>query len=141
MPRDGVAFAAGLGVRTLYHIDSRPVVLEEIEIRGDKLSQRIPQIAHRGDGLEEDFREQDGGADVEISAALVEVRDHTAEEAEIEMGGTADRRAVRGRVGVRRIGTDGHVYSNWNSGAIRVQKQAGFRSPVAVATLIQHASQ
>src|ERR1035438_9974699 len=136
MPRDGVAFAAGRGVRPFHHIDPRPVVLQEVEIHGGEFGQRMPQIAHRGDGLEEYLGQQYGGADVEINAALVEVRDQATEEAEVAMGGAADGSAVRRRVDVRGIGADGDVHGDGNAGAVRVEEQAGVRRPVAGATLV-----
>ncbi len=71
MAGDGIAVAAGAGVGPLDDVEFRAVVLQEIEIRGGEIRERISQIADHGNGLQEDFRQQDRGADIEINAAIV----------------------------------------------------------------------
>ena len=61
------------------------IVLNEIEIRGGDGLQRRAQIAHRGNGLQENFREHNGGTPVEIDTAGMHLAHQRAEEAEIEM--------------------------------------------------------
>ena len=97
MAGDRVAAPPSLACGRSHHIQLGPVVLQKIEIDGGEIGQRMAQIAHRGDGFQENFGQHHRRADVEIDAAIVEVRDQRAEQAEIAMRGGADGGADRPR--------------------------------------------
>ena len=70
-----VAVAArAAGMRPFHHVDARPIMLQEIEVDGGEFGQRMPQIAHRRNGLQKNFRQHHGGAHIQIDAALVQIR-------------------------------------------------------------------
>ena len=71
MAGDGVAVAAGASVRALNHVEFRAVVLEEIEIHRGEIRERISKIADHGNSFQENFRQQDGGANIKIDTAIV----------------------------------------------------------------------
>lgn len=71
MAGDGIAVAAGTSVGALNHVEFRAVVLEEIKIRSSEIRERVSKIADYGDSLQENFREQDGGANIKIDTAIV----------------------------------------------------------------------
>src|SRR5579871_7034269 len=109
MAGDGVAMTAGSCMGSFNDIYSRAIVLQEIEIHRREIGERIPEISDHGDRLQEHFRQQDGGADIEIDPAVVHLFYQRAEQPEVSMAGPSDRRARGARVRVRRIGSDRRV--------------------------------
>src|SRR5262249_20380925 len=69
--RDRVPFAPRYRVRTLDHVDAWPVVLEKIEVRRDKASQRMSEIPRRRHRFEEDLGQQYRRSHVEIDASAI----------------------------------------------------------------------
>ena len=72
MAGNGITVAPGASVGPLDNIEFRPVVLQEIKIRGGEIRKRISQITNYGNGLQENFGKQDRGADIKINAAVVQ---------------------------------------------------------------------
>src|SRR5713226_6670161 len=66
-----------------------PVVLYKVEIRRRKFFQGMPKISHHGDGLQEDFGQDDCGSDIQVNASTIELSSHTTEEAKITVAGLA----------------------------------------------------
>src|ERR1700734_1443581 len=96
MAGDGVAVAAGTGMWAFNNIELRPVVLEKIEVGGGEIRERIAKVADHRHGFQEDFREHDSRAYVQIDASVVDVLDERAEQAKIMMRGAAQGFAVGG---------------------------------------------
>ena len=69
-----------------------PVVLQEIEIDGGEIRERIAEVADHRNSFQENFGQHDGRSDVEIDAAVVHVLHQRAEQAEIVVRGAADDR-------------------------------------------------
>ena len=76
-----------LRMRALDYIHARAVVVEEIEVDGGETGQRMAEVAHRRDGLQENFGQHHGRTDVQINAAIVQLAQQGAEEAEIVVRG------------------------------------------------------
>ena len=116
---------AGARVRAFDHIELGPIVLEEIEIDGGEIRERIAEIPNHGDGFQEDFGKHDGRADIEIDAAVMKVFDERAQQAEIVVRGAPQGLAARARVRMRSIGSDGDVDRDGCRVAIGLAQQAG----------------
>src|SRR5690348_10459034 len=121
MAGDGVASGSFGGVRifggrrgALDDILQRAIVLEKIEIGRRDGTKRSAQIANNSDSLEEDFRQDDSRAPIEIDAAGVHPADEGAEEAEIMMRRRAEIFAGGSAMHVRNIGADGEMDGNRN---------------------------
>src|SRR5271155_1588479 len=110
MTRERKTGAPRLGVGPLHHIYFGAVVLQEIQVDGGESGERMTQIAHGGDSLQKDFRQQYRGAHVQVDAALMESDQQRTQQAEIAMRSTADGGRIRRRMGVRRIRADGYMY-------------------------------
>ena len=97
-----ISAAARACMRPLHYVHARPVMLQEIEIRGGEPGQRMTEIAHRGHCLQEHFGQQHRRPDIEIDAAIVQLGHARRQQPEVAMGGAADGRGVGGRMGVAR---------------------------------------
>src|SRR2546425_4892822 len=80
---------AGFLCWSFQYILCRPVVLYEVEIRRCEFFQAVPKISHHGDGLQEDFGQDDRGSDIQVNASTIELSSHTTEEAKITVAGIA----------------------------------------------------
>ena len=121
---ESVAAAACVGVGAFDDVDSGAVVLEEVEVDGGEIAERVAEVANDANGFEKDFGHDDGGPDVEIDAAFIEAADHFAEEAEVVVGRFADGSAVSAGVGVRGVGTDGDVDGDGEFPAVSAVEEA-----------------
>src|SRR3984893_15786925 len=66
-----------------HYILQRTVVLNKVEVGSGDRAKRKAQVAHDGDGFQENLWEQNGGAPIQIDAAGVHLLHQGAEEAEI----------------------------------------------------------
>lgn len=121
---EGVAATAGVGVGAFDDVDSGAVVLEEIEVDGGEIAERVAEVANDADGFEKDFGHDDGGSDVEIDAAFIEAANHFAKEAKVVVGRFADGGAVGAGVGVRGVGADGDVDGDGEFSAVSAVEEA-----------------
>src|SRR6266404_5869478 len=116
MASDGIAprplsFAAMRGSGgTLNYILQRTVVLNKVEVGGGDRAKRNAEIAHNGDGFQENLGKQHSGAPIEIDASGMHLLHQGAKETEIEVRGGAEGGAVGGAVHVGDIGADGDVH-------------------------------
>src|SRR5205814_10673332 len=84
--------AAGAGGRPHDDVRLRTILAHEIQIRGRQLREGDAAIAGERDRFQEDLRQHDGGAAVQVHTAL-EPRDVRDEVAEIAEAALAERRA------------------------------------------------
>src|SRR5687767_2704435 len=117
MTGEGVA-APDAGDRALDDIGERAVVLNKIEVRRREVFQVIAEVADDGDGLEENLRQDDGGAEVEVDAAVIQLLDKGAEQAKILQRRLPQAGAVSVPVHVNNIGADGDVSSQRHTSLI-----------------------
>ncbi len=110
---------------TLHYILQRTVVLDKVEVRGGDGTEWDAEIADDGNGFEKNFRQQDGGAPIEIDAAGVHLLNESAKETEVVMRGVAKRSAVGGGVHVRDVRTDGEMDRHGNAVFVRSNEDAG----------------
>src|SRR6185503_16562557 len=80
------------GDGTLHDVDSRPIRLDEVEVRGGEALHRMAEVARERQRLQEHLGQHDRRADVQVDAASAEPRDLRGEQAEVEVGGAAERR-------------------------------------------------
>jgi hypothetical protein len=59
-------------MRTLHHVDARPVVLHEIQIHGGEVAQFVAQIAHARNGFQKHLRHHHGRPGIDVNAAIVQ---------------------------------------------------------------------
>ena len=69
MAGEGEASAASLG-GAAYHVGIRPVVLDKIHVHGSEVMERMTKVPAKGHGLQEDLRQQHGGAEIDVDASL-----------------------------------------------------------------------
>src|SRR5881392_428820 len=94
--------------RSLDHVDAGPIVALHVAVaRGEVLRLPAIQIARDGQGLEEHLRHDDGAAQVENDAAVIERGEGPGESLEVAVARGAEYRAVGRRVLVNDFGTDG----------------------------------
>ena len=92
MPDQSDAAPARTRVGPLHDVDARAVVLNEIQIGRRELFQAVTEIAHHRNRLQEYFRKDHGGSDVDVDPAVVQPGNEAAKQAEIIMAGSAQRR-------------------------------------------------
>ena len=68
--------------RALHHVGRRPVLADEIKVRGGEMPHFMPQIARHGQGLQKDFRQEHRGTEVQVGSAFQSAH-QAAEEAEV----------------------------------------------------------
>ena len=108
MPGETVAAAPARG-GPLHHVDVGPVGLDEVQVGGAEVPERVPEVTGQGHRLEEDLREEDRGADVQVNPASTQARDLSGEGAEVQMGRPAQSRRIAGGMHVYDVGPDRHV--------------------------------
>src|SRR5213076_480474 len=97
--------------RSLDHVDAGPVVALHVAVaRGEVLRLPTTQIACDGQGLEEHFGHDDGAAQVQDEAAVIERGKGPGESLEVAVARSAEYRAVGRRVLVNDFGADGGVH-------------------------------
>src|SRR5690349_14238287 len=118
--------AAGSG-GTLHYILQRPIVLDKVEVGRSNGAEWHAEVPYHGNSLQENLREQNRGAPVEIDAAWMHQLGHRAEQTKIAMRGVPESRALCRRVHVWNVGADGQVHGHRNSPLVRRRKNARFR--------------
>src|SRR2546423_15398918 len=93
----------------LHYIVQRTVVLDKVEVRGSNGMQGHAEIAHYGNGFQENLGKQNRRAPVEIHTARMHLLHQGTEKTEVQMRRSAQGGAVRGRVHVGNVGADSEV--------------------------------
>jgi hypothetical protein len=125
--RDGEASARAAARGSADDVRERAVGLHEVEVRGREVRERVAEVSHERDALEEDFGQYHGGADVEVDAAAVQTPDQLREQTEVRVGRRAERRAVHARVEVRDVRADGDVRGEGHTRLVRRAEQRQLR--------------
>src|SRR5438477_208451 len=99
-------------------------MLNKVEIRRREFFKTISEIAHQRYGLQEDFRQNDCGADIQVNASTIKVSGHGTEEAKIPIAGFAEVLSGCLRMSVNDIRAQGHVHSDWDLSGIRLREDA-----------------
>ena len=107
----------------LQHVLCRSVVLDEVEVGGGEVPQRAAQSAHRRSRLQENFRQDDGRAHVQIDTAFVHSFDQRAEQAEVAVRGGAQRSAVGAGVDVEDVRAQRQVHQEGNLSFVGLGQQ------------------
>ena len=123
MPGEGIAAAAVLGWAP-HHVGVRAVVLQHVQVDGDEALDRVPGVAAQGQCLEEHFRQEHGGADVPITAAVVQAAQQQGEALKIRIGRGAEQGGVGTGMHVDGVGADGHVHRNRHLAGMRGSEKA-----------------
>src|SRR6516164_4300220 len=108
---------------------SRPVVLDEIEIRRSKFLETIAEVANNRDRLQEYLRQNNCRADIDIHSTAIQLTSHSTEEAKILIRCFAESFAGCLRMRVYDVGADGNMYCHRHVCGI------GFRKNTAGAVL------
>ena len=113
-------------------------MLQEVEVGGGNRLQPRSQVAYGRDSLEENFREQNGRAPVQIDTVGLHALHQGTEEAEVVQRRLAQGAAVCGGMQVRCIGAQSQMHGERHAVAMRGQNHAdaGKSRPL----LGQHAS-
>src|ERR1700674_1034632 len=128
---DGVAVrsqstpAGAWGGGTLHYILQRTVVLNKVEVRSGNRAERDAEIADDGNGFEENFGQEDGGAPIKIDAAGMHLLDKSAEEAEIVMRGSAKCSAAGSGMHVGNVRADGEMDRHGDAVFVSSHENAG----------------
>ena len=115
------AFRAG----PFQHVDARAVLRLLVEIDRHQAVEIVAEIVGDGDRLDEDFRHDDGAAEVHPDA-VGHRGDDAAQAAEIDERGFAEGGAGDVRVHVDDVGAEGDVDGAGDAGAIGGEDQARF---------------
>src|SRR6266436_4568415 len=107
------------------YILQRTVVLNKVEVGGGDRAKRKAEIAHNGDGFQENHGKQHSGAPIEIDASGMHLLHQGAKETEIEVRGGAEGGAVGGAVHVGDIGADGDVHGDGDAKFVSSGQDAG----------------
>ncbi len=116
--------------RALDDVHARPVVALHVEVAGRERGglSRV-QVSRDGERLEKNLRHDHRASQIEHDAAIVQRGQRRGETPEIAVARLPDRGAVRGRMLVDDLGTEGGVNAGRNPAAVRAQKyrQLGVR--------------
>src|SRR5438105_1469593 len=124
---DGEAAARAAARRAADDVGERAVRLYEVEVGGREVFERVAEVAHQRHALEEDFRQHDRRADVQVDAAAVHAPHEFGEQAEVRVRRRAQGGDVRARVEVRDVRADGEVRREGRARAVRRAEQGQIR--------------
>src|SRR5947209_1611265 len=85
MTRDGEAAARTAARRTADDVRQWAIGLYEVEVGGREVFERVAEVSDERHAFEEDFRQHDRRADVEIDAAAVQAPDEFGEQAKVRV--------------------------------------------------------
>src|SRR4030095_14727095 len=106
-------------------------MLDKVEVGGSDWTQRHTEIPHDGHRLQKDFRQQHGGAPVQIYATRMHLFHQAAKKAEIVMRGGSERGSVSRGMHVRDVRADREMNRYRDAKLVGVRQPAGLRgSPV-----------
>ena len=119
--------STGWGGGTPHNILDRPVMLDEVKIRGGDGVEGHSEITNDGNRLQENFRQEHGGTPIEKHTASVHLLHQGAKQAEIGEGRGAERGSFSRGMHVRNVRADGQMNGDGNSAPIGLDQHAGLR--------------
>ena len=84
------------------------IVLNEIEVYGCKVAQRMSEISYQANGLKKDLRQDHRRAAVQIDASIIQVTNDRRKQAKIMEAALSQKAPVRCRMRVSRVCSERH---------------------------------
>src|SRR5215475_5800004 len=109
MPCYAVAAPRAPGHWAPHDVRHRSVMLNEVEVGGGDILERMAEVADDGHGFQKGFRQSHRRTDVQVDAPAVQLFDQRGEEEKVAVSRGADSRAVRVRMNVDDVCSDRDV--------------------------------
>ena len=87
-----------------------PIVLKKVQIHGGELAQRRSEVSHQTDRFEKYFRQENRGADVPVTPAIVQPTQQQGQALKVGIGGLPQDCSIGAGMHMNRIRPNGHVY-------------------------------